>query len=450
MRLAMRSRRAVIGHLRGGPPRGILHASMRIARARRFRGRFTLPGDKSICHRLAILGALADGVTVIENFSTAADCASTLSCLSQLGVTVRRSTGTVEIHGHGTEALRPSADPLDAGNSGSTLRMLAGPLAGRPFRSVLTGDASLRRRPVERIAAPLRAMGARVETSDGRPPLTVEGGSLRAISWDLPVASAQAKTAVLLAALQAEGTTTVSEPLPSRDHTERLLPCFGATVEREGLAVSARGPAPLKAWSMRAPGDASSAAFLVVAALVLPDSEVVIEHVLLNPLRVAFIDVLKGMGARIGVGLTAREPEPVGWIAASSSELRGLEVPPDLVPALIDEVPALAVAAALAQGTTRISGASELRVKESDRVSALAEGLARLGATVEEKPDGLIVKGGGALRGAAVDARGDHRIAMALAVAALAAEGETEVAEAECAAVSFPEFYGLIAQASGG
>ncbi|HEV8253959.1 MAG TPA: 3-phosphoshikimate 1-carboxyvinyltransferase [Vicinamibacteria bacterium] len=436
--------------MRGGPASGILHTAMRIVPARRFKGRFSLPGDKSICHRLAILGALAKGRTVIENFSTAVDCASTLSCLSQLGVEIRRSNGTVEIHGGGAEALRASAEPLDAGNSGSTLRMLAGPLAGRPFRSVLTGDESLRRRPVERIAAPLRAMGARVETSDGRPPLTVEGASLRAISWDLPVASAQAKTAVLLAALQAEGTTTVSEPLPSRDHTERLLPFFGARVEREGLSISARGPAPLRAYSMRAPGDASSAAFLVVAALVLPDSELVIQDVLLNPLRIAFVDVLKGMGARIGVGLTAREPEPTGWIAASSSELHGLEVPPDLVPALIDEVPALAVAAAFARGTTRISGASELRVKESDRVAALAGGLARMGSRVDERPDGLIVHGGTALHGACVEAHGDHRIAMALAVAALAAEGETEIADAECASVSFPEFYGLIAQASSG
>jgi 3-phosphoshikimate 1-carboxyvinyltransferase len=436
--------------LRDGLPSGILDTSMRIVPARRFGGRFTLPGDKSICHRLAILGALADGVTVIENFSTAADCASTLSCLSQLGVDVRRSNGTVEVRGGGAEALRPSPQPLDAGNSGSTLRMLAGPLAGRPFRSILTGDESLRRRPVERVAAPLRAMGARVETSGGRPPLTVEGGALRGISWDLPVASAQAKTAVLLAALQAEGVTTVSEPLPSRDHTERLLPCFGATLEREGLSVSARGPVALGAWSMRAPGDVSSAAFLVVAALVLPDSEVVIQDVLLNPLRTAFLDVLKGMGARIGVGLTARDPEPIGWIAASSSELRGLEVPPHLVPALVDEVPALAVAAAFARGATRISGASELRVKESDRVAALAEGLTRMGARVDEQPDGLIVHGGARLHGAAVGAHGDHRIAMALAVAALAAEGESEIADAECAAVSFPEFYDLVARAIGG
>ncbi|HEY3120586.1 MAG TPA: 3-phosphoshikimate 1-carboxyvinyltransferase [Vicinamibacteria bacterium] len=423
---------------------------MRLEPARRFRGRFTLPGDKSICHRLAILGALAEGVSVVDNYSTAADCASTLSCLSQLGVDVRRSNGKVEIHGGGPEGLRASTEPLDAGNSGSTLRMLAGPLAGRPFRSVLTGDESLRRRPVERIAAPLRAMGARVETTGGRPPLTVEGGTLQGISWDLPVASAQVKTAVLLAALQAQGTTMVTEPLPSRDHTERLLPCFGATVEREGLSVSVRGPAPLHGYAMRAPGDVSSAAFLIVAALVLPESDLVIQDVLLNPIRTVFLDVLRGMGARIGVGVINREPEPTGWIAASTSELRGLDVPRDLVPALIDELPALAVAGAFARGAVRISGASELRVKESDRIAALAGGLARMGARVEERPDGLVVHGGAPLHGAEVDAQGDHRIAMALAVAALAASGETGIADAECAAVSFPEFYDVLAQATRG
>jgi 3-phosphoshikimate 1-carboxyvinyltransferase len=324
--------------------------------------------------------------------------------------------------------------------------MLAGVLAARPFRSVLTGDASLRRRPVERIAAPLRAMGATVESTEGRPPLTVLGGPLQGIRWELPVASAQVKTAVLLAGLQAEGTTTVREPERSRDHTERLLPAFGVGVERAGLEVSVRGGGGLKGAAFTVPGDVSSAAFLVVAALVLPDSEVRIDGVLLNPTRTAFLDVLRDMGARIETGVEREDPEPVGWIRARSSRLAGTEVPPGAVPALIDEVPALAVAGAFADGAFRLSGAAELRVKESDRIRALAEGLGRMGARVEEQPDGIVVKGGARLRGAPVRSFGDHRIAMALAVAALAAEGETEIEDAGCASVSFPEFYTLLRQ----
>lgn len=422
------------------------HASLRVAGARGFRGRFTLPGDKSLSHRLAILGALAEGETRIENFSTAADCASTLACLSGLGVEIERQGARVSIRGRGPDAFREPAGALDAGNSGSTLRMLAGVLAGRPFRSVLTGDDSLRKRPVERVAAPLRAMGATALTSDGRPPLTILGGRLSGIDWALPVASAQVKTAVLLAGLQAEGTTTVLEPSSSRDHTERLLPAFGVPVDRDGLKVTVRGGTPLRSVEMAVPGDASSAAFLVVAALVLPGSEARIDGVLLNPRRTAFLDVLREMGGQIETGLVEREPEPVGWIAARSSRLHGTKVPPDLVPSLIDEIPALCVAGALAEGVFAISGAAELRVKESDRIAAMAEGLGRLGAEVEERPDGLEIRGGRPLRAATLRTQGDHRIAMALSVAALAAEGETEIEGAECAAVSFPEFYEFLAR----
>lgn len=414
---------------------------MRIGAARRFRGRFTLPGDKSISHRLALLGALAHGESRIENFASAADCASTLGCLEALGVEVQRSGTDVVVRGRGPESLRPPAGPLDAGNSGSTLRMLAGVVAARPFLSVLTGDESLRRRPVERVAEPLRAMGAVAATRDGRPPLTIEGKPLRGIHWDLPVASAQVKTAILLAGLQAAGTTTLSEPAPSRDHTERLLPVFGVPVERKGTSVSIQGPGLLRAVSMKTPGDVSSAAFFVVAALVLPEAEVRIENVLLNPQRTAFLNVLRAMGADVEIGIEHTEPEPVGWIVARSSALVGADVPPDMVPSLLDEVPALAVAAARAEGRFSLSGAAELRVKESDRIAALAEGLKRLGADFEERADGFVVHGGGRLRGASVRSHGDHRIAMALAVAALAAEGETEIEDAECAAVSFPEFY---------
>jgi 3-phosphoshikimate 1-carboxyvinyltransferase len=393
---------------------------------------------------------MAEGETRIHNFASAADCASTLACLRALGVEVEREGGEVRVRGHGLEAWRAPAGPLDAGNSGSTLRMLAGALAGRPFPSVLTGDDSLRRRPVERVAVPLRLMGARVASTGGNPPLTIEGGGLRPLAYDSPVASAQVKTAVLLAGLQAEGVTTVREPAPSRDHTERMLPRFGVPVERAGLAVSVHGVARLRAAEVTVPGDASSAAFPVVAALILPGSEVRLDGVLLSPGRSAFLDVLKAMGAQVETGLTSTDPEPVGWIAARSSRLRGVTVDPAVVPALIDEVPALAVAAAFAEGTFTLSGASELRVKESDRIATLAEALARMGGSVEERPDGLSVHGGRRLRGAAVRSRGDHRIAMAFAVAALAAEGPTEIEEAECASVSFPEFYELLARGAGG
>jgi 3-phosphoshikimate 1-carboxyvinyltransferase len=422
---------------------------MRVQPALRFRGRFELPGDKSISHRLAILGAVAHGSSRFFNFASAADCASTLGCLADLGVKIERRGTDVTLEGRGFEALQEPAGPLDAGNSGSTLRMLAGVLAGRPFRSVLTGDASLRRRPVERVATPLRAMGAQALSTEGKPPLTIVGGPLRPIAWESPVASAQVKTAVLLAGLQASGTTSVREPNRSRDHTERLLPAFGVPVERDGLTVSVRGGASLRSVEMTVPADVSSAAFLVVAALILPDSEIRIDNVLLNPGRTAFLDVLRAMGAQLEVQVEREGPEPMGWITARSSPLHGTTVEPAQVPGLIDEVPALAVAAACAEGRFAISGAEELRIKESDRIAALAEGLGRMGVQIEERPDGFVLDGGRRLQGARVAAHDDHRIAMCLAVAALAARGETEIEGADAAAVSFPEFWDVLARAAG-
>ena len=416
---------------------------LRLQRVPRFRGRFTLAGDKSVCHRQALMGALARGETRIGNFSSAADCASTLRCLSLLGVDVSRDESDVVIRGEGPEAWRPAPGPLPAGNSGSTLRMLAGALAGRPFPSTLTGDASLCRRPMERVAQPLRAMGAQVRTTDGRPPMTIEGGGLKGVAWNLPVASAQVKTAILLAGLQADGTTTVVEPEPSRDHTERLLPAFGAALTVSGTALTVTRT-DLRAFSMTAPGDVSSAAFLVVAALLVPDAHVRIDGVLLNPRRTAFLDVLRAMGADVTTGVEIATPEPTGWIEARSSRLHGVAIPASVVPALIDEVPALAAAATQAEGTTTVSGAAELRVKESDRIAALVEGLGRMGAAVEERPDGFAMHGGRPLHGATVDSHGDHRIAMALAVTALAADGETRIEDAACVDVSFPEFFGLL------
>jgi 3-phosphoshikimate 1-carboxyvinyltransferase len=392
---------------------------------------------------------MAEGETLIHNYSSAADCASTLRCLDALAVRVRRAGGEVSVASGGSRSWKPPTGALDAGNSGSTLRMLAGALAGRPFRCAITGDESLRRRPVERVAAPLRQMGATVLSTDGRPPLTIEGGRLHGIAYDSPVASAQVKTAVLLAGLQAEGSTTVREPAPSRDHTERMLPAFGVSVERAPLSATVRGGARLHGAELTVPGDVSSAAFLVVAALVLPDSEVRLEGVLLSPTRTAFVDVLRAMGGRVEARLEATEPEPIGSIVASSSELRGTAVDPALVPSLIDEVPALAAAAAFAKGTFTLTGAAELRVKESDRITALVEGLGVLGVRVREQPDGLVVEGGEPLRGAVVRSRDDHRIAMALSVAALGAAGVTEVEGASCVGVSFPEFYDLLRRGTG-
>lgn len=417
---------------------------MRILPATQFRGRFTLPGDKSLSHRLAILGALAHGESRFGNFSTADDCAATLRCLEGLGVVARRQGRSVEVVGRGPEGLSAPSSPLDAANSGSTLRMLAGVVAGRPFRTVITGDASLRRRPVERVAEPLRMMGARATSTDGKAPLTIDGGALKAMTWAMTTPSAQVKSAVLLAGLQAEGRTTIVEPASTRDHTERLLPAFGVPVSVKGAEVSVTGGARLHPVAMDVPGDVSSAAFLVVAGLIVPDGFIHVENVLLNPRRIAFLDVLRRMGAQVETGIRREDPEPVGWIEARSSRLGSATIAAEEVPALIDEVPILAVAAACGEGELVVRGAAELRVKESDRIAALAEGLRRLGGRAEEHDDGLTVFGGTPLSGATVRSHGDHRIAMAFAIAGLAASGETEIEDAGCIAVSFPEFPSLI------
>ena len=410
-----------------------------------FGGVFVVPGDKSVSHRLALLGAVANGRTEIANFGSARDNTSTLDCLRALGVGLRQDGHTVVVDGHGWDGLRAPTAPLDAGNSGSTIRMLAGVLAGRPFTTVVDGDASLRTRPMERIAQPLRAMGAAITSRDGRPPLRITGGRLHGSRFELPVASAQVKTAILLAGLQADGETTVVEPARSRDHTERWLPVFGGDVVREGTSARVVRT-DLRAASVVVPGDVSSAAFLVAAALLAPRGNVRVEGVGLNPGRTAFLDVLQSMGADVRWAVTGETPEPVGWIEARSGPLRGVEVPETLVPSLIDEAPALAAIATAASGTFVLRGAAELRLKESDRIAALADVLGRMGARVTEQADGLRIEGGAPLRGARVSARGDHRIAMAAAVAGLAAVGDTHVEDGDCVAVSFPEFPCVLAE----
>jgi 3-phosphoshikimate 1-carboxyvinyltransferase len=418
----------------------------------RVRGRVRPPGDKSISHRYALLAAVADGRSSIRGYSTGADCASTLECLRGLGVDIHRTPSSggvdVEIAGRGLRGLRSQAGILDAGNSGSTIRMLSGILAAHPFSTSITGDSSLRRRPMRRIIVPLERMGARIRSDDGRPPLTIEGTlRLMPIEFEPDVPSAQVKSAVLLAGLHADGTTSVREPQPTRDHTERALRAFGVTVARSDTTVSVRGGQRLAGRELVVPGDISAAAFWMVAAAALPDSEVVLEHVGVNPTRTGIIDVLRRMGAEIQVapadGARDGDGEPAGTIVVRHGHLRGIGVEPHEVPGVIDELPVLA-ALATHGGALSVSGAQELRVKESDRISALAQGLRRMGADIEERPDGFDVRASGGLRGGEVDAQHDHRLAMAFAIAALGAAGPTTIHDAGAAAVSYPEFFSVL------
>ena len=411
-----------------------------VSPAGRLRGRVRVPGDKSISHRAALIGALARGDTVIHHFLRADDCLHTVSCLRALGVGIEDEGSRLIVRGMGPRWRAPMT-PLDAGNSGTTLRLLAGILAGQPFQTELTGDASLRTRPMDRIVEPLSRMGARIVASgDGRfPPLRITGRSLRGITYTLPIASAQVKSAVLLAGLLAEGPTTVVEPTPTRDHTERMLAAFGAPIRRDGDRVSVTAAA-LRGNEVRVCGDISSAAFLLAAAAAMPGSELTVEHVGLNPTRTGFLDVLRALGAEADVRQTGEDAgEPVGAVTVRGQRLRGVRIGGSLIPRVIDELPVLCVIATAAEGETVISDAAELRVKESDRIAVIARGLRSLGGEVEERPDGLTVYGS-RLHGGRVGSAGDHRIAMAFAVAGLLADGPVTVEGAESIAVSFPEF----------
>ncbi|MDQ7819141.1 MAG: 3-phosphoshikimate 1-carboxyvinyltransferase [Armatimonadota bacterium] len=404
------------------------------------RGEVRVGGDKSISHRAALVGALAAGETTIANFLPAADCLSTLSCLRALGVEVHREGTTVTVRGAGVR-LRPPGRPLDAGNSGTTMRLLAGILAGQPFTAEITGDDSLRRRPMDRVAEPLRRMGAQVEVLGGGryPPLRITGGPLRGIAYALPVPSAQVKSAVLLAGLFADGETTVVEPVPTRDHTERLLAWLGVPVGRAGDRITVRPGLP-RADRIEVPGDISSAAFLLAAAAARPGSEVTAPGLGVNPTRSGVLDALRAMGAEVEVrGRRLQCGEPVADVVVRGRRLRGIRLAGDAIPSVIDELPVLCVIAATAQGVTEIADAAELRVKESDRIAVMAAGLRRLGVDVEERPDGLVIRGG-RLRGGRVECAGDHRVAMAFAVAGLLAEEPVTVAGAEAVAISFPDF----------
>lgn len=421
----------------------------------RLKGSISLPGDKSIAHRYAMLGALAEGETRIANFPQSRDCLSTLACLRELGVEIVRRGDEVQIKGHGPSGLRPPGERLDAGNSGTTMRLLAGILAGQPFESRLIGDESLSRRPMRRIVEPLRLMGADIEArEDEYPPLAIRGGNLRAIDYRLPVASAQVKSCLLLAALYPNDTSRLEEPSPTRDHTERALRLFGADISVADGKIALRGGRPLRAQSILLPGDISSAAFFLVAALALPRSEVIIKRVGLNETRLGLIDLLKSRGAQIEIAeLSEVNLEPVGdLVVRYSPQLLGaerLEIDGKALPGLIDEVPVLAVLGTQLAGGLAVTGARELRYKESDRISLVAENLRRMGAEVEELDDGLIVKGRQKLRGATIATGGDHRIAMAFAVAGLLAGGETQLDDPACVSVSFPSFFQTLSELIG-
>lgn len=415
-------------------------------------GAVEVPGDKSIAHRAILLGAVAHGTTTVRGVGGGEDNASTIRVLRGLGVSIGRTGGTVRIEGRGFEGLAAPSGVLDCGNSGTTMRLLCGLLAARPFAATLDGDASLRRRPMGRVVRPLVEMGAAFETADGRPPVTVRGGTLRPARIVLDVASAQVKTALLLAGLQTAGETAVREPGSSRDHTERILPAFGGRIERlSPLDVAVRGPQRLRGAEIAVPGDPSAAAFWLVAGSIVPGSRIAVRGVGVNPTRTGALDVLRAMGARIE--LAAGAPvgeEPVADLLVEATALRAVAVEGETMLRAIDEFPVLAVAAACATGATRFADAGELRVKESDRIAAMASGLRALGAAVEEAPDGMVVHGPTALRGGAVESHGDHRIAMAFAIAALVASGPVEIRGAGAIAVSDPGFLATLSALRGG
>ena len=416
---------------------------MIVRKAKGLRGQIKVPGDKSISHRALLLGAIAEGTTRIRNFLPAADCLATLACVRALGVEVERLSETeLIVHGQGLRGLTEPEDILDCAGSGTTMRLLAGILAGQPFYSMLTGNEQLCRRPMGRIVEPLRRMGATVlGRDDGRlPPLTIHGGNLHGIEYRLPVASAQVKSAILLAGLYADGPTVIHEPGPARDHTERMLAAMGANIQYQISNIKVQS-SKLSSLDIVVPGDISSAAYFIAAACLVPGSEVVVVGVGVNPTRTGFLDALKEMGADILVE-NRRDTggEPVADVVVRAGCLRGTEVKGDQVPRMIDEFPILAVVATQVQGMTVVSDAAELRVKETDRIANIAVELRKLGAHIKERSDGFVVEGPTPLVGAQVNSHGDDRLAMSLAIAGLVAEGETTIEGAECVVDSFPGF----------
>jgi len=419
---------------------------VKVGAAKQIRGSVRTAGDKSVSHRYAMLAGLAEGTSEFENFSSSADCASTLACMEAMGARVRRNGNRVEVDGVGGELSAPARD-LDCGNSGSTMRMLSGVVAAQPFTSVMIGDASLSSRPMRRVIEPLQQMGARIESNDGCAPLTIYGAKLKGIDYQPSVASAQVKSCVLLAGLFAEGETTVIEPVRTRDHTELALKAFGGETTRVGERVSVRGGQKLRALKAYVPGDLSSVTFFLCAAALFPGSSLVVDSVLLNPTRSVVLDVLAGMGVKISfLKMEEQHGELIGTMQAEGGIFEGGVIYGAQSAALIDELPAIAAIAPYSTKGVEIRGATELRVKESDRIHAVVRNLRAMGAVVEEFPDGMRIPGGQNLHGAEIESFHDHRIAMAFAVAALRAEGETTIKNAESVAVSFPEFFEALAR----
>ncbi|UCE08836.1 MAG: 3-phosphoshikimate 1-carboxyvinyltransferase [bacterium] len=411
--------------------------------AKVLRGSITVPGDKSISHRGLLLGAIADGNTRLYNLSTSVDVISTLNCLRQLNIGINKNSNYVEISGKGLYGIKASSTSLNCGNSGTTMRLLSGILAAQPFTTTLIGDVSLSKRPMSRIIEPLTQMGAKIHSQPGGlAPLNIHGNQLNPIHYRSSVASAQIKSCILLAGLYAQGMTTVIEPHLSRDHTERMLTDFGVFIKKNGLVVSIEGQQALHGCKISVPGDFSSAAFFICAALMVPDSELNIKNICLNPTRMGLLEILNQMRAEIEIQkYEEKSSEPIGEITVFTSQLNGVEIPPELVSKLIDEVPIIAIIATHATGTTRLSGAKELRIKESDRLYAIVRNLSLMGIQIEEKEDGFIIEGPQKLKGATLKSYGDHRIAMAFAIAGLIADGETQLINPECVEISMPNFF---------
>jgi 3-phosphoshikimate 1-carboxyvinyltransferase len=403
----------------------------------------SVPGDKSTTHRALILGALAQGLTCIRGYSEGEDCLNTLRAIRELGVVVEETPEGLEVAGKGLWGLHEPSNILDCGNSGTGLRLLAGVLAGQRFFSILTGDSSLRGRPMGRVVTPLRQMGAMISGRHGGElaPLAIQGTGLKAILYETPVASAQIKSCVLLAGLLAEGTTIVKEPRRSRDHTERLLTYFGVPLQIDGCTVHLQGRPSFEGKPIEIPGDISAAAFFIVAASIVSDSDIMITRIGLNPERTGILDILLKMGADVTIlNKSEVSGEPVGDLRVRSAPLQGITIGPELIPKTIDELPILCVAAALAQGETHITGAQELRVKETDRIRAMATELSRLQIEVEEKQDGLLIKGSSSLSGASCQSYGDHRVVMSLAICGLVADSPVTIDDVDCVETSFPGF----------
>ena len=417
--------------------------TLQIKPAKKLSGEISVQGDKSISHRAVILGSIAEGTTRVTNFLPSEDCIRTIKAFEAMGINIEMNRNTLIINGKGLNGLTEPNDVMDMRNSGTSARLLCGLLSGQPFFSVMTGDSSLRRRPMKRIAEPLRMMGAAIWGRGGGDflPMCIKGSETEGITYKLPVASAQVKSAILFAGLYAKGRTSVEEITTSRDHTERMMDYFGINLERKGTTIIVEGGERPSARNVDVPGDISAAAFFMVGASIVSDSDVVIKDVGINPTRTGIIDILMKMGASIEI-LNQRKmgAEPAGDIRIKSALLKGVEIKGDIIPRCVDELPVICIAAAVAEGETVIKDASELRVKESDRIAVMAECLSRVGVEVETYPDGMRIKGGMGLKGTVCNSHGDHRIAMSMAIAGLITEGEMTIEDTECINTSFPEF----------